>query len=114
MAQQLKKSRGQCKSFTTRSGIVVGKGIGGDLIVEKERKIERKEGEKEEKEKKKKKGTRRKEKESVPVLDLPYPHAPSRKNIEGQFIRFCEILKQLELIFLSLKVWNRCLLMPNL
>jgi len=34
---------------------------------------------------------------SVPILDLPYPHTPSRKNIEGQFIRFCEILKQLDI-----------------
>jgi len=36
----LKKSRGQCKSITTRSGIVVGKRIGDNLIIEKERKIE--------------------------------------------------------------------------
>jgi len=41
-----------------------------------------------------------KEKRSVPIVDLPYPHAPSRKNIEGQFIRFCEILKQMEISIL--------------
>jgi len=40
-------------------------------------------------------------KRSVPIVDLPYPHAHSRKNIEGQFIRFYEILKQLEISILS-------------
>ena len=39
-------------------------------------------------------------KRSVPIVDLPYPHAPARKNIEGQFIRFCEILKHLEISIL--------------
>jgi len=34
IAQQLKKSKEQCKSVTTRSGIVIGKGIGDNLIVE--------------------------------------------------------------------------------
>jgi len=60
IAQQLKKSRGQCKSVSTRNGIVVGKGISGNLIVEKERKIEIEE---EKKEKKKKRGYRKKKNE---------------------------------------------------
>jgi len=59
IAQQLKKSREQCKSVTTRSGIVVGKGIGDNLIVEKEKKIESEE-EKEEKKEKKQEDTMKK------------------------------------------------------
>ncbi|XP_068500477.1 uncharacterized protein [Phaseolus vulgaris] len=62
LTQELRELREKCKSITTRSGVVVGKGIGDNL------------------------------------QNLPYPHAPSRKNIEGQFVRFCEILKQLEII----------------
>ena len=59
IAQQLKKSKEQCKLVTTRSGIIIRKGIGDNLIVDKEKKIEEikieSEGEKEEE----------KEKESV-------------------------------------------------
>ena len=39
-------------------------------------------------------------KRSVPIVDLPYPHAISKKNIEGWFVRFCEILKKLEISIL--------------
>ena len=66
-----------------------------------ERKIECEGEEKEKKEnesvhiEKKKRKKIENVKQSAPILDLPYPPVPSRKNIERQFIRFCEILKQL-------------------
>ena len=115
IAQRLKKSREKCKSVTTRSGMVVGKGISNNLIAEKERKFEERdmkseedrkheerkvESEKEKEEKKerkrseeeteknervqeeKKKEKNENRKKSVPVLDLPYPHSSSRKNIK--------------------------------
>jgi len=31
----------------------------------------------------------------APLKDIPYPHAPSRKSKERQFIRFMDILKNL-------------------
>jgi len=61
ITQELKKSMEQCKSVTTRSGIVVGKRIGNNLIVEKKRKIESEEEKEENKEKKR--GYRKKKKE---------------------------------------------------
>jgi len=33
--------------------------------------------------KKRRKRKKKMKKKSVPIVDLPYPHAPSRKNIEG-------------------------------
>ena len=117
--QELWELREKCKSITTRSGVVVGKGIDDNLqskesdIESEERKIDREEKKEEEGKNKSEEGEvkeknervqeekRKKEieneKRSVPIVDLPYPHAPFRKNIEGQFIRFCEILKQLEI-----------------
>jgi len=93
----------QCKSVTTRSGIVVGKRIGNNLIVEKKRKIESEE-EKEENKEKKKRIQEEKErkrngnrKNSAPLLDLPYLQALSRRNIKRKIIRFCEIVKQLDI-----------------
>ena len=34
---------------------------------------------------------------SVPIKDVPYPHAPSKKHKERQFARFMDILKRLQI-----------------
>jgi len=39
----------------------------------------------------------RKIQEGVPLKHVPYPHAPSRREAERQFIRFTEILKNLQI-----------------
>ena len=90
-------------------GIVIWEGIGENLIVceekkDKERKTEC-EGEEEEKkeeedsvhiEKKKEKKLETRKKSAL-ILDLPYPHAPTRKDKERKFLRFRDILKQLQI-----------------
>jgi len=50
----LKKSKKQCKSVTTRSGIFIGKGIDDNLIVDEEKKIKERKIESEEKKEKEK------------------------------------------------------------
>jgi len=34
---------------------------------------------------------------SLPVRDVPYPHAPSRKDRDRQFARFTDVLKRLQI-----------------
>jgi len=48
-------------------------------------------------------------KEGIPIKNVPYPHAPSRKEVQRQFIRFTQILKNLQIIFLFLRHYSRCL-----
>lgn len=110
-----------CKAITTRSGIVIGKGIGDNLdegvvVVEKEKEKEEVEKEEEEENKdegvcvekeKQRKNEKKKENllvkgeknttKSPPVQNLPYPHAPTRKDKERQFARFMEIFKRLQI-----------------
>jgi len=99
------------KSITTRSGKVIRKGIGDDLVVEEEV-LKDKESEKEQIECE---GGERRNKEdfvdvgeeiekknekqgrSVPIKDVPYPHAPTKKCKERQFARFMDILKILQI-----------------
>ncbi|XP_068492199.1 uncharacterized protein [Phaseolus vulgaris] len=103
-----------CKSITTRSGKVIGKGIGDNLVVEEEILSER-ENEKEQseceggegrnkedvvdiREKIEKKNQKsEKQERSVPIKDVPYPHAPTKKCKERQFARFMDILKRLQI-----------------
>jgi len=102
-----------CKSITTRSEKVVGEGI-GDNLLEREKNLREKkmsEGEKEKNREKNesedKKGDKSEKSENqvrslpcknvAPLKDIPYPHVPSRKSIERQFIRFMDILKQLQI-----------------
>jgi len=96
------------KSITTRSGKVVGEGIGDKLNIEESGVEEEKnesEGEKEksreESEKSEKKSDKHKKGESQmrspPVRDIPYPHAPSRKDKYRQFSRFMDVLKRLQI-----------------
>ena len=109
-----------CKSITTRSDKIVGRGIGDNLGVEEEvlegkkrenekknecegeeeqnkREFVNKREEKEEKniseEKKKEKG----EKQVPQLKSLPYPQTPSKKDKERQFSRFMDIFKRLQI-----------------
>ncbi|XP_020236625.1 uncharacterized protein LOC109816146 [Cajanus cajan] len=115
-----------CQLITTRRGTVIGKGIGDNLRENKdgvdedksgvelksEKEVEvNKEAEKNEKNKKeseknesrdgdvkeesKKKG--REVSRPPPVKNLPYPHAPSKKDKERQFARFLDIIKRLQI-----------------
>jgi len=34
---------------------------------------------------------------SPPVRDIPYPHAPSKKDKDRQFLRFMDVLKRLQI-----------------
>ncbi|XP_020235537.1 uncharacterized protein LOC109815279 [Cajanus cajan] len=75
-----------CQSITTRRGTVIGKGIESE-------KNERRDGDVKE-------GSKKKGKEVVrppPVKNLPYPHAPSKKDKERQFARFLDIIKRLQI-----------------
>ncbi|KAK7395179.1 hypothetical protein VNO78_15726 [Psophocarpus tetragonolobus] len=105
-----------CKSITTRSGKIVGRGIRDNLVVEEEV-LERKENKKEKneckgeeeknkseyvnkreeknrnKEKKREKG----EKQVPQLKNLPYPQNPSKKDKERQFARFMDIFKRLQI-----------------
>ena len=38
-----------------------------------------------------------KQERSVPIKDVPYPHAPTKKCKERQFARFMDILKRLQI-----------------
>ena len=47
---------------------------------------------------KKKKGKKEeKKKENLLIINIPYPHAPSRKDKEGQFTRFLDVIKRLQI-----------------
>nr|KYP52787.1 hypothetical protein KK1_025322 [Cajanus cajan] len=112
-----------CKAITTRSGKVVGGDVGVSENNEKNNKEENnelkeveEESEKNEEEnnksesvdseKKREKNGVEKEKNkkkgkevisNVPVRNLPYPHAPSKKGKERQFLRFLDIIKKLQI-----------------
>nr|KYP34652.1 hypothetical protein KK1_044375 [Cajanus cajan] len=113
-----------CKAITTRSWKVVGADVGvsennegvenkgeNSELREVEEESEKNEGENNksesvnsekirekngvEKEKNKKKG--KEVSSTVPVKNLPYPHAPSKKEKERQFLRFLDIIKKLQI-----------------
>nr|KYP35333.1 hypothetical protein KK1_043639 [Cajanus cajan] len=109
-----------CQAITTRSGKVVGSDVGVSEKNEKkenvelrgvEEEIEKNEGESnknegvdsekiKEKNGVKKEKNKKKGKEvisTVPIKDLPYPHAPSKKEKERQFARFLDIIKKLQI-----------------
>ncbi|XP_019420640.1 PREDICTED: uncharacterized protein LOC109330817 [Lupinus angustifolius] len=105
-----------CKSITTRSGKVIGKGIGENLVVEEEvlGETEVEEGQKTVRETKKgdvvnnEEGVTNaedvvrekddKRKSDLPQLkDLPYPKKPSKKDKERQYTRFLDIFKNLQI-----------------
>jgi len=89
----------------------VGEGIGDKLNAEESGVREEKnesEGEKEksreeknesegEKEKSEKNYKSENQMRSPPVRDVPYPHAPSRKDRDRQFARFTDVLKRLQI-----------------
>uniref|UniRef100_A0A151UCZ5 RNA-directed DNA polymerase n=1 Tax=Cajanus cajan TaxID=3821 RepID=A0A151UCZ5_CAJCA len=85
-----------CQSITTRSGKVVERNK-DENVNKKEESEKEKEQEKNgvEKEKNKKKG--KEVISTVPIKDLPYPHAPSKKEKERQFARFLDIIKKLQI-----------------
>ncbi|XP_020238435.1 uncharacterized protein LOC109817567 [Cajanus cajan] len=114
------------QSITTKRGTMIGKGIGDNLRenndgvdeekseveLESEKEVElNKEVEKNEKNKKEseknenrdgdvKEESKKKGKEVVrppPMKNLPYPHAPSKKDKERQFARFFDIIKRLQI-----------------
>ncbi|XP_068497846.1 uncharacterized protein [Phaseolus vulgaris] len=100
-------------SITTRSGKVIGKGVGDNLVVEEEvlkdiesekEQIECEGGEGRNKEdvvhigeKIEKNQKSEKQERSVPIKDVPYPLAPTKKCKERQFARFMDILKRLQI-----------------
>ena len=102
-----------CMSITTRSGKVIGKGTGDNLVVEDEvlndieiekEEIECEGGKRRNKEdvvdvgeKIEKNQRSEKQERSVPIKDVPYPHAPTKKCKERQFARFMNILKRLQI-----------------
>ncbi|CAL0334640.1 unnamed protein product [Lupinus luteus] len=99
-----------CKSITTRSGKVIGKGIGENLAVEQEVLNETEAGTSETvvRDLHKGKGLQHEEGGSnedvtrksaeVPQLkDLPYPKKPSKKDKERQYARFLDLFKNLQI-----------------
>ncbi|XP_019432176.1 PREDICTED: uncharacterized protein LOC109339217 [Lupinus angustifolius] len=104
------------KSITTRSGKVVGKGIGENLVVEKEVLRETEVGKSEKVIRDTQKGDVKQDAEGVatnkddirensdkrkgdlPQLkDLPYPKRPSKKDKERQYARFLDLFKNLHI-----------------
>jgi len=86
----------------------VGEGIGDKLNVEESRVEEEKnesEGEKEKSREESGRSEKKSEKHkkgesqmrSPSVRDIPYPHAPSRKDKDRQFSRFIDVLKGLQI-----------------
>ncbi|GAU13378.1 hypothetical protein TSUD_175310 [Trifolium subterraneum] len=88
----------QCKSITTRSGKEIGKGIGDNLQTE-EAVVERREKFEEEVEESENERVRdnKKKQQSPPVQNLPYPHAPTKKDKERQYARFLDIFNRLQI-----------------
>jgi len=98
-----------CKAISTRSGKVVGAGIGDNLRPAVEERID--EGEESELQPEKSESRKQnsnleegaaqpvvKEKEQkLPMQNIPYPHTPSRKDAERQFRRFVEVVKKLQI-----------------
>nr|KYP46524.1 hypothetical protein KK1_031873 [Cajanus cajan] len=101
----------QCQSITTRRGTVIEeKKSVVELESEKEVELNKEEEKKENNKKESEKNERRdgdvreerkkKGKEVIrppPVKNLPYPHAPSKKDKERQFARFLDIIKRLQI-----------------
>ena len=115
----------QCKVVTTRSGKVIGQGIGDNLeverqVVENEEEVDKEDNEKEEEdvhsdeEDVNNRGIAEKNKEvlveneveknkkkeagkNVPAHKLPYPKAQSKKDLERHLKRFLDIFKRLEI-----------------
>ncbi|XP_020209659.1 uncharacterized protein LOC109794624 [Cajanus cajan] len=80
-----------CQAITTRSGKVVGSDVGVSEKNEKKENVELR-GVEEEIEKNEE-GSNKNE----GVDNLPYPHAPSKKEKERQFARFLDIIKKLQI-----------------
>src|ERR1043165_2044073 len=71
--------------------------VENDVVVENEN-VDNDEVEKEKVEEKKKKLRKGKEKEvTLPLINLPYPHAPSKKDDARHYARFMDIFKQLQI-----------------
>ena len=106
----------QCKAITIRCGKQVGSDVNkktienkqitvtnGEYIVEEEIQPElaTEENSTEVRTQDEKKSNKtqnwRKVKEGVPLKHVSYPHAPSRREVEHQFIRFTKILKNLQI-----------------
>jgi len=106
-----------CKYVTTRSGKVIGKGIGDNLVVEEEVLSER-ENEKEQIECEGGEGRNKedvvdirekiekseKQERSVPIKDVPYPHAPTKNAKKGNLQDLWIFSKDCKLTFLLLKL----------
>ena len=45
-----------------------------------------------------------KQERGVPIKDVPYPHAPTKKDKERQIARFMDILKRFKLTFCLLNL----------
>ena len=86
----------------------MGEGIGDKLNVEESGVEEEKnesEGEKEKSREESGRSEKKSEKHkkcesqmrSPPVRDIPYPHAPSRKDKDSKFSRFMDVLKRLQI-----------------
>lgn len=110
-----------CKSIVTRSGKEVNSGMNDDVVVdddlevvvEREKEemvvevekneleeglVEKKNEKKEEGEKKSKKNGKGKEQvNNIPIQNLPYPHAPSKKDNARHYARFLDIFNQLQI-----------------
>nr|KYP40388.1 hypothetical protein KK1_038280 [Cajanus cajan] len=94
-----------CKAITTRSGKVVGADVG---VSENNEGAENKGENSELKEVEEESDSYNKKKwegswwrcwvnSTVPVKNLPYPYAPSKKEKERQFLRFMDIIKKLQI-----------------
>jgi len=105
----------QCEAITIRSGKQVGSDVNVKDIEDKnqttgdEGKVgeevppeapsmeNNKEDGKQDKENSDKNQSWRKIQKEIPLKHVPYPHAPSKREAERQFIRFTEILKNLQI-----------------
>ncbi|XP_019455130.1 PREDICTED: uncharacterized protein LOC109356257 [Lupinus angustifolius] len=104
-----------CKSITTRSGMVIGKGIGENLAIEQEvlretetgtsekvirdihkgKEVEHEEGVTTENVTRE--STDKRTTELPQLKDLPYPKRPSKKDKEQQYVRFLDLFKNLQI-----------------
>jgi len=88
-----------CNLITTRSGIVVGEGAEGERKYENENEKMKARRKKKMKVKIKSKSKRVKTKRGVPLRNLPYSHAPSRRDKRGNLLELNRFLKIGRLIF---------------
>ena len=103
--------KGHSCAITTRSGKVLEREVNEEIVddeeevVEKESEVEKnvegdlveKETEKSEDKREKIKQGKKHVKSILPVQNLPYPHAPSKKNDARLYHRFMDIFKQLQI-----------------